>query len=346
MDEIRPVELKGDRVVMLDQRLLPLEEVYNEYSSSDEVAGSITDMVIRGAPAIGVAAAMGIAVEAVRLAAGGTGDLLEALGGACDRMARARPTAVNLAWAVERMRSVMDRIGPRGTEAVRDALVREAQAILEEQIVADRALGEHGAELLKDGETILTHCNAGGLATCGIGTALGPIRVAAEQGKQIRVLADETRPYLQGARLTCWEMMRAGIPVHLITDNMAAYMMKKGEVDRVIVGSDRIAANGDAANKIGTYGVAVLARAHDIPFYVAAPLSTVDFACPSGEDIPIEQRDPEEVTVIYDRRIAPVGCEALHPAFDVTPNEYIRAIITEHGIVKAPFDKGLAALRR
>jgi len=346
MDEIRPVELKGDRVIMLDQRLLPQEEVYNEYKSSDEVAGAITDMVIRGAPAIGVAAAMGIAVEAVRLAAGGAGDLIEALGEACGRMAQARPTAVNLVWAVDRMRGVMDRVGPQGAEAIRAALVNEAHAILDEQIAADRALGEHGAGLLKDGETILTHCNAGGLATCGIGTALGPIRVAAEQGKRIRVLADETRPYLQGARLTCWEMMRAGVPVHLITDNMAAYMMKKGEVDRVIVGADRIAANGDAANKIGTYGVAVLARAHDIPFYVAAPLSTVDFNCPTGDDIPIEQRDPEEVTVIYDRRIAPVGCDALHPAFDVTPNEYIRAIITEHGIVSTPFDKGLAALRR
>ena len=345
-DDVRPVEWKGDMVLMLDQRLLPREETYLELRTSDEVAKGITDMVIRGAPAIGVAAAMGIAVEAVRLAAEGVENPMKALHEACGRMALARPTAVNLGYAVDRLRSVMDRMGTGDFNAIRDALVEDALAIESEQIKADRAMGEHGAVLFEHGDTILTHCNAGGLATSGIGTALGVIRVAAERGKGIRVLADETRPYLQGARLTCWELMRAGVPVHMITDSMAAYLMKKGQVNRVIVGSDRIAANGDVANKIGTYGLAVLAKAHGLPFYVAAPLSTVDFECPTGDDIPIEQRDPGEVTRIYDHEIAPEGCEALHPAFDVTPNELVTAIITEHGIVTSPYQEGLAAQRK
>lgn len=338
---VRTIEWRNGRVVMVDQRLLPMREVYRVYRDHKEVAMAIKEMVIRGAPAIGVAAAMGLALGARSLK---ERDLDRGFEKLCKTFAATRPTAVNLFWAIDRMRRVFQQNKHRSFDTLCTILEREAQTVHDEDILACRAMGKFGATLIEKGATVLTHCNAGALATAGYGTALGVIRGAMEAGKRINVIACETRPFLQGARLTAWELKKDRIPVTLITDNMAAHLMQRGKIHAVVVGADRIAANGDAANKIGTYGHAVLAHRHGIPFYVAAPLTTVDFACPSGEKIPIEERPPREVTHVFDRQIAPTGVKVLNPAFDVTPNELISAIITERGIARAPMKKALAKL--
>ncbi|OYT73644.1 MAG: S-methyl-5-thioribose-1-phosphate isomerase [Chloracidobacterium sp. CP2_5A] len=329
---------------LIDQRALPTEEIYRTCATYQEVAEAIRSMVVRGAPAIGVAAAFGIALGLRASVAAGE-DLPVAFERICQTMAATRPTAINLFWAIDRMRRKFEQARGAGVsgDELAQALVDEAQAIHAEDIAVCRQIGRHGAELIPDGATALTHCNAGALATAGYGTALGVIRAAVEQGKRIAVYADETRPFLQGARLTAWELMRDGIPVTLICDNMAGHFMKLGRITCVIVGADRIAANGDAANKIGTYMVAALAWRHQIPFYVAAPMSTLDLTLETGDGIPIEDRAPQEVTHIGDRQIAPAGVAVANPAFDVTPNELITAIITERGIAYPPFT---AALRR
>jgi methylthioribose-1-phosphate isomerase len=322
---VQAIRFCGDRLELIDQRLLPAQLRYHVYRSAAEVAEAIRAMVVRGAPAIACAAAFGLALEARRLEQTEAGERRARLDQALSLLAGSRPTAVNLGWALRRMSLVLD----DGA----DRLVAEAEAILREDLENNRRLGEHGAPLLRDGSTVLTHCNAGALATAGHGTALGVIRSAIQAGKRISVLADETRPYLQGARLTAWELAEDGIPVTLITDSMAGHFMQRGEVQAVIVGCDRVAANGDVANKIGTYMVAVLARRHRIPFYVACPLATIDPATPSGEAIPIEERASEEVTDIGGVRWAPAGVKARHPAFDVTPAELVTALITERGVV-------------
>jgi methylthioribose-1-phosphate isomerase len=326
---------------MIDQRLLPTREVYRVYRDHREVAKAIKQMVIRGAPAIGVAAAMGIALGARTFRAG---DFSRDMDRLCRTFAATRPTAVNLFWAIQRMRRVVTRNRHRNLETVRMLLEREALAIFEEDVEANRRLGRYGAELIKDGSTILTHCNAGALATAGYGTALGVVRAAVEAGKRVQVFADETRPFFQGARLTAWELKKEKIPVTLITDGMAGHFMKMGKVDCVIVGTDRTAANGDVANKIGTYMTAVLANRHGIPFYVAAPTSSIDPACPSGDRIPIEERPATEVSHVFDRQITPVGVKVANPAFDVTPNELVTAIVTEKGVAKAPVARTLGKL--
>jgi methylthioribose-1-phosphate isomerase len=340
---VRTIEWRNGSVVMIDQRLLPTREVYRVYRDHREVARAIKDMVIRGAPAIGVAAAMGIALG-MRTARGR--DIDATFQRLCRTFAETRPTAVNLFWAIERMRGVYaaHRGGPLG--ALRARLEAEAIAVHDEDVAANRRMGAHGAALVPDGATVLTHCNAGALATAGFGTALGVIYAARDAGRRVQVIACETRPFLQGARLTAWELKRERIAVTLITDGMAAHLMQRGRIDCVIVGADRIAANGDVANKIGTYAHAVVAARHEVPFYVAAPLSTVDLACPSGADIPIEERAPREVTHIFDRQIAPSGVRVANPAFDVTPNALVTAIVTERGIARAPFDRALARLAR
>ncbi len=340
---IRTVEWRRGRVVMIDQRLLPSREVYRVYREPREVARAIRDMVVRGAPAIGVAAAMGVALGARRLSARNADAHFERV---CRWLLDTRPTAVNLAWAIERMRRVYreHRGAPMGR--VRDRLELEAQAIHDEDVAANRQLGRHGAALLPDEGTVLTYCNAGALATAGYGTALGIIRRAREIGKRVSVVACETRPYLQGARLTAWELLRDRIPCTLVTDNMVGHLMQRGAIDAVIVGADRVAANGDVANKIGTYTVAVLARRHRVPFYVAAPLSSVDLGTRRGADIPIEERSPEELTQIGGSPIAPPGVRVFHPAFDVTPAQLIAAIVTERGVVRPPYRKNLARLVR
>ncbi|MDP1877771.1 MAG: S-methyl-5-thioribose-1-phosphate isomerase [Actinomycetota bacterium] len=329
----------GDAVELLDQRLLPEQVVYVRCASAAAVADAIRDMVVRGAPAIGVAAAFGVAVEALRVQ--GRPDAGVAMEEAFARLAASRPTAVNLFWAIDRMRAGYD---PQDPRRATEAMVAEALAIMEQDVAANRAMGAHGAALLPDGARVLTHCNAGALATAGWGTALGVIRSAVAQGKAISVIVDETRPYLQGARLTAWELVREGIPATLITDSMAGHLMATGEVDAVIVGADRIAANGDTANKIGTYMVAVLAGHHGIPFYVAAPWSTVDLALPDGSAIPIEERSAEEVTGFRDQHWAAGGVAVRNPAFDVTPAALVTALITERGVVHAPDTAQIAAL--
>jgi len=320
---VTPLKWTGNALFLLDQRLLPGQEVWVECGTANEVAEAIRTMVVRGAPAIGISAAFGMALAARR------GEDVHA---AAAELKAARPTAVNLAWAVDRMLACA---GDWTAEAVR---------ILEEDVEANRRMGRFGAMLLGNTACVLTHCNAGALATGGYGTALGVIRAAVEDGKKIAVFADETRPYLQGARLTAWELQKDGIDVTLITDSMAGHFFQQNQFDAVIVGADRIAANGDTANKIGTYPVAVLANAHGIPFYVAAPISTIDVHCPSGAAIPIEQRSSGEVTEIDGHRIAPFGVPARHPAFDVTPARLITAIITERGVVNAPFAEGIRAI--
>ena len=333
-------------VRLIDQRKLPSETVYFECSSVDEVAEAIRTMVVRGAPAIGVAAAFGMALAATSAAP----ELAESFARRLDHAARillaARPTAVNLAWAVGRMRSAAERARAAGLDprAIAELLEVEARRIRDEDLEACRAMGRWGATLVPERATILTHCNAGGLATAGYGTALGVVRAAVEAGKKVRVFADETRPFLQGSRLTAWELLEDGIDTVLITDGMAGSLMRRGEVDLVVVGADRIAANGDVANKIGTYSVAVLAHENDVPFYVAAPLSTIDLACPDGDQIPIEQRDPREVTELHGVRIAPLGVAVRNPAFDVTPARYVGAIVTELGIARPPYESSLRAL--
>jgi methylthioribose-1-phosphate isomerase len=344
---IKTVEWTKDGVRMLDQRLLPSQETYLTLRSHDEVAEAIRKMVIRGAPAIGVAAAMGIALGASQSVGTSVADLEDDLEYICDVMAKTRPTAVNLFWAIERMRAAFKRAKGETSdvEAIKKMLVNEALAIFEEDIAANRAIGKHGGPLIPDGATVLTHCNAGALATAGdYGTALGVVRGARDAGKKIAVIADETRPFLQGLRLTAWELAKDDIPVTVITDNMAGHVMKSGKVNAVVVGADRIAANGDTANKIGTYMVAVLAREHNIPFYVAAPLTTLDLSLKSGEEIPIEERDEKEVTHIRDHQLAPDGIGVHNPAFDVTPNHLITAIITDKGVARAPYSESLKQL--
>jgi methylthioribose-1-phosphate isomerase len=334
---------RGDRLVLLDQRKLPGEEVYVACTGADDTAAAIRDMVVRGAPAIGCAAAFGLALEAKRLAAGNVSDFPPAFAAAAERLAAARPTAVNLRWAVERILRAVGKLPP--AEAAR-AAEAEATRIHQEDLAACRAIGAYGAALVPDVARILTHCNAGALATAGHGTALGVIRSAVEAGKKVRVLADETRPYLQGARLTAYELSRDGIHVEVIPDVAAGHLISRGEVDLAVVGADRIAANGDTANKIGTYTVAVLCHEHGVPFYVAAPTSTVDLATPDGAHIPIEERSAEEVTRLYGLQLAPAGVGARHPAFDVTPARLVTAIVTERGVARAPYAESLARLVR
>ena len=365
----KTIEWTDDGVRMIDQTRLPGEEVYFTCRSHQDVAHAICSMVIRGAPAIGVAAAMGVALGIKGSTASTVAELraeFEAIAGA---ISKTRPTAVNLFWAIERMRGVFERAlaegGARGGRApgfspapapkggrtevetiqqLKARMVEEAQRILAEDIAANEALGRHGAELLGDSATVLTHCNAGALATAGYGTALGVVRAAVAAGKKIEVFADETRPFLQGARLTAWELAKDGIPVTLITDNMAGHFMQQGKIQAVIVGADRVARNGDVANKIGTYTLAVLAHENKIPFYVAAPGSTIDFKIASGGEIPIEERSPREVTHWAGVATAPEDVQARHPAFDVTPHRYVSAIITERGIARAPFTESLKSL--
>jgi methylthioribose-1-phosphate isomerase len=344
---IKTVEWTSEGVRMLDQRLLPTEEKYLMLRSYEEVAEAIKLMVVRGAPAIGVSAAMGLALGASQSVGTSVADLEFDFDYMCEVMGRTRPTAVNLFWAIERMRETLRRAKAEGAEveAIKKRLIEEAQIIFDDDIKANRSLGRFGGELIPDNSTVLTHCNAGALATAGdYGTALGVIRGARDAGKRVAVIADETRPFLQGARLTAWELQKDDIPVTLITDNMAGHIMKQGKVDTVVVGADRIAANGDAANKIGTYMVAVLARQHDIPFYVAAPISTIDLNCPTGDEIPIEERDAREVTHVRDQQLAPAGIEVHNPAFDVTPNEFIAAIITDKGVARKPYVESLRKL--
>ena len=334
-------------VQLLDQRRLPDQEVYLTLTSVEEIARAIESLAVRGAPAIGCTAAMGVARCAVTSPARDLRDMKRDLQAAMERLARTRPTAVNLFWALRRMGDVIDAEFARpeaSVPSVRDRLVREAQAILDEDVAACRALGQFGLPLVPDGARILTHCNAGALATGGFGTALGVVRAAVQAGRRVSVLADETRPFLQGARLTAWELDRDGIPVTVITDNMPAYLMRRGEVDLVLVGADRIAANGDVANKIGTYGLAVLAREHGIPFYVAAPLSTIDLGTASGDEIPIEERGREEVAEFGGRSVIPKGVPVRHPAFDVTPAALVAAIITDRGVAREPYGPSLASL--
>jgi methylthioribose-1-phosphate isomerase len=338
---VRTVEWNNGRVVMIDQRLLPAREVYRVYTTYREVARAIKDMVIRGAPAIGVAAAMGIALGVRSLR---REELRREFDRICRTFAATRPTAVNLFWAIERMRRVYADNQNRDIETLRLMLEREARAVHEEDIANNRALGAHGAALIEDGTSVLTHCNAGALATAGYGTALGVIRAAVEGGKRISVYCTETRPFLQGARLTAWELKKDHIPATLLTDNMVGHLMKAGAIDCVVVGTDRTAANGDVANKIGTYTVAVLAHRHGIPFYVAAPTSSIDLNCPKGSKIPIEERDSREVTHIFDRQIAPSGIKIANPAFDVTPHDLVTAIVTERGIARPPYWRSLARI--
>ncbi len=330
-------------VVMIDQTKLPREVVYVTCTTYEEVAVAIVDMIIRGAPAIGVAAAMGVAIGALKADPARMDEEMERI---CARLAGTRPTAVNLFWAIDRMKRLYARLRGKPVEEIRAALVAEAQLVKVEDIEINRAMGRHGAPLVPEGKTVLTHCNAGALATAGYGTALGVIRAAIEAGKKIDVFADETRPFLQGARLTAWELQQDGIPTTLITDNMAGYFMRQGRIGCVVVGADRIASNGDVANKVGTYSVAVLAKENGVPFYVAAPISTLDLTLASGDEIPIEQRSAKEVTEVFGVPVAPVGVEVENPAFDVTPSRYVTAIITEKGVARAPYEESLPALAK
>jgi methylthioribose-1-phosphate isomerase len=346
MNVAQPIEWTGKGVVMLDQRRLPGEVIRHTYTDYREVALAIKDMVIRGAPAIGVAAAMGVALGVERSSAGSLDELRPEFSVICQTIAQTRPTAVDLFWAIERMKRRFERLSAANIplEAVRRAMVEEARTIHAEKRATDEAMGRFGAELMPAAGQVMTQCNAGALATAGIGSALGVIRTAIEQGHKLSVLVPETRPYLQGARLTAWELHEGGVPLTLITDNMVGHFMKTGAVNAVVVGADRIAANGDTANKIGTYQIAVLAHEHGVPFYVAAPFSTFDLSIASGEKIPIEERPAEEVTHFRGVRIAPVGVAAAHPAFDVTPAPLISAIICERGVARAPYADSLRRL--
>ena len=341
----QPIEWTESGVVMLDQRRLPGEEISYTYTDYREVAKAIREMVIRGAPAIGVAAAMGVALGIQKSRAVSIAELKSEFMEICEALGKTRPTAVDLFWALERMKrrfnELLDSTSDLGS--IRRALIAEAQNVHLEKLATDEAIGRFGAEYMPKEGQVMTQCNAGALATAGIGTALGVIRVAFEQGCKLHVLVPETRPYLQGARLTAWELHRGGIPLTLITDNMAGHFLKSGKVGAVVTGADRIAANGDTANKIGTYQIAVLAKENNVPFYVAAPISTLDLSIPDGERIPIEERAASEVTHIQGLRIAP-DVDAAHPAFDVTPNRYIKAIFTERGVATAPFTESLSRL--
>jgi methylthioribose-1-phosphate isomerase len=337
------IDLQDDVIVMVDQRKLPGQEVYVRCRTAPEVAKAIRTMVIRGAPAIGVAAAYGLALGMRRSTAKGTRQFAVEFQKLCDLMAATRPTAVNLFWAIDRMKRAFAEGAQAGEspEELSDRLDREARAIHDEDVASCRAMGGFGAEVVPDGARVLTHCNAGALATAGYGSALGVIRAAVEQGKRIAVFADETRPFLQGARLTAWELVRDGINTTVITESMAGPLMRAGEIDIVVVGADRIAANGDTANKIGTYTVAVMAKEHGIPFYVAAPLSTIDLSTPDGDRIPIEERDQREVSHLGSSQLTPVGAKIRNPAFDITPHRYITGIITERGILRPPYSESL-----
>jgi len=346
MHSFYTVKWEGDAVSFIDQRLLPLEETYVRCTDYKQVAEVIETMVVRGAPAIGVSAAYGIALGVKSLKFYELDRVRRDFKEICDIMRRTRPTAVNLFWAINRMEKEFDDLASRtsNVEHIVEGMINSAQKIYNEDIEINRAIGLYGRDLIKNGMNILTHCNAGALATAGYGTALGVIRAAVEQGKKLHIYADETRPFLQGARLTMWELMKDNIDCTLLSDNMSGSLMSRGKIDAVIVGADRIAANGDSANKIGTYSVAVLAKYHKIPMYFAAPLSTIDLNCPNGAGIPIEERSLDEVRVINGRQICPNGSKAFNPSFDVTPNSLITGIITEKGIVYPPFEKGIKSL--
>src|ERR1700677_159760 len=341
---IQTLEWTEHGVVFIDQTKLPTEEVFVTCTTHQQVADVIRNMVVRGAPAIGVAAAMGIALGVKNSKAENAADLKQDFDQICEAIRQTRPTAVNLFWAIRRMQEKFETLRSRPIAQIQEALIEESQRMHAEDIAANQAMGRHGATLMPSSGGVLTHCNAGALATAGYGTALGVIRAAVEAGKKIHVYADETRPFLQGSRLTAWELMKDGIPTTVISDNMAGVMMQQGKIGAIVVGADRIAANGDVANKIGTYTVAVLAKEHGIPFYVAAPISTVDLATPDGSKIPIEQRNQKEVTHIGGRQMTPDGVGIENPAFDVTPAKYIAAIITERGIARAPYTESLKKL--
>jgi methylthioribose-1-phosphate isomerase len=341
---LKTLEWTAAGVRFIDQTKLPTEETYVTCKTYDEVADAIRTMIVRGAPAIGVAAAMGMALGARETQAATVAEFRPQFDTICNTIAATRPTAVNLFWAVRRMRQKFEQSAMLPLAQLKQALISEAQRMYAEDIAANEAMGRHGAVLMPATGGVLTHCNAGALATCGYGTALGVIRAAIQAGKKIHVFADETRPFLQGSRLTAWELMKDNIPTTLISDNMSGAMMRQGKISAVVVGADRIAANGDVANKIGTYTVAVLAKEHSIPFYVAAPFSTVDLETPDGSQIPIEQRSPAEVTHLAGQRIAPEGVGVENPAFDVTPAKYVTAIITERGIARAPYEESLKQL--
>jgi methylthioribose-1-phosphate isomerase len=341
---IKTVEWTDAGVRFIDQTKLPTEETYVTCKSYEEVADAIRTMIVRGAPAIGVTAAMGVALGIRDSQATDLDGLKCDLARISDVLAATRPTAVNLFWGIRRIRNKFDEVSSQPLAQIKQAVVAEAQRMLVEDIAANQAMGQHGAVLLPASGAILTHCNAGALATCGYGTALGVIRAAVDSGKKLQVFADETRPFLQGSRLTAWELMKDQIPTTVIADNMAGAMMRQGKIDAVVVGADRIAANGDVANKIGTYSVAVLAKEHGIPFYVAAPISTVDLDTPDGDGIPIEQRSAREVTHMGERQVTPAGVGIENPAFDVTPHKYVTAIITERGVARAPYSESLREL--
>lgn len=338
---VRTIQWLDGRVRIIDQTRLPTEVVYRDLTTPEEMIEAIRVMQIRGAPALGVAGAFGLALAALRINAPDRETFLKELRPAAERIAQARPTAVNLSWAVNRLMGKLQASHYREPEKMAGMLLAEAQRLLDEDIEANRALGRHGAELVPADATVLTHCNAGALATAGYGTALGVIRAAREAGKRVRVFVDETRPLLQGSRLTAWELMEDGFDVTLIADTMAGHFLHSGAIACVVVGADRIAANGDVANKIGTYGVAVLAKENGVPFYVAAPVSTVDLSLASGDEIPIEQRAAAEVTQVQGVVLAPAGVSVANPAFDVTPARYVTAIITERGVVRPPYEEGL-----
>lgn len=343
---IKTLAWTDDGVVMIDQRLLPTEEVYPVFKTYNEVAYAIKEMVVRGAPAIGVSAAMGVALGARDIASDDPAEFESQFQNICEVLAGTRPTAVNLFWAIERMRNLYTKLKAENNSLanIRLALIEESKRMHDEDIDINKAMGKNGAALIPDEATVLTHCNAGALATAGYGTALGVIRAAIEAGKKVAVFADETRPFLQGARLTAWELHKDNIPVTLITDNMAGHFMKAGKIDCIVVGADRIAANGDVANKIGTYSVAVLAKENNLPFYVAAPISTIDLQTKTGDDIPIEERPQLEVTHVKGAQLSPDGISIANPAFDVTPNRYVTAIITERGVARASYEESLRTL--
>jgi len=341
---IQTLEWTDSGVRFIDQRKLPTEETYVTCKTHEQVADVIRTMVVRGAPAIGVAAAMGIALGVKNSKAENGGELKLEFDQICEIISKTRPTAVNLFWAIRRMSDKFEQLRIRPIPQIKQALIEEAQRMHAEDIASNQAMGRYGATLMPSSGGVLTHCNAGALATAGYGTALGVIRAAVEQGKKIHVYADETRPFLQGSRLTAWELMKDGIPTTVISDNMAGAIMREGKIGAIVVGADRIAANGDVANKIGTYTVAVLAKENSVPFYVAAPFSTIDLDTPDGSKIPIEQRDPAEVTHIAGKAIAPEGVQVENPAFDVTPAKYVVAIITERGIARAPYAESLKNL--
>lgn len=343
---IKTVEYLDGKVRMIDQTRLPLEKVFVDCKTIEDVANAIKTMIIRGAPAIGVSAAMGVSLGAESIQADSFETFYTQLEKKCLTLEKSRPTAINLAWSINRMKRVACESKALSIFEIKERLKKEALDIYKEDIASNMAMGNFGQTLINDGSTVLTHCNAGALATAGFGTALGVIRAAVNAGKKIEVLADETRPFLQGARLTVWELMEDKIPVKLITDNMSGFFMKNKHVDAVVVGADRIAANGDVANKIGTYMVAVMAQKHRIPFYVAAPISTLDLSLSSGEEIPIEHRSEDEVTSLNNKRITPVGAIAAHPAFDITPNNLVTAIITDKGIAKSPYTISLKKLSK